>query len=201
MAHAYSDRLDFSTCFDYSEATADLHTSAFEESYKHMKFDSVLRYVASSRVKLINDAKTAKDEDSSPKGQPGQGRHDLEHLFSWIKQKRVKYILKVVVDDLQEPPHSDAAIERCLEGLNIETLDWRKRDLCPETLYNACRSVRNLHLQWSGDRGILRTWGDEQGLLRLPKLKNIWVHWNADDVRTYLLVAESSKTYCIIALT
>jgi hypothetical protein len=95
-------------------------------------------------------------------------------------QKDVRHILKVIVDDLKDLPHSDQAIEESLRRFKVETLDWRKVDLCPQTLYNACRDVRELYLRWSGNRAILRAWGEPKGLPRLAQLEQVHLVWNPE---------------------
>ncbi|KAF6833666.1 hypothetical protein CPLU01_05387 [Colletotrichum plurivorum] len=135
---------DIQTWFDYQGVAAELDSDVFEDSFKNVIFDTVLRYVA-----------------FPPK---------------------VKRILKVIVDDSSQEPHSDAAIEKALEGFGVESLEWSKLDLDPETLYNATLTktspklppsseLSEVVLRWSGNNSALRAWGEPEGLRRLPKLK------------------------------
>lgn len=107
---------------------------------------------------------------------------DLTVLFSWLRRKKVERILKVIVDDLEDPPHSDKAIEECLTNFHVEILDWRKVDLCPETIFIACPNVRQLYLRWSGNRAILRAWGEPDGLARLANLEEVHIVWDNEQV-------------------
>lgn len=152
-----------------------------------MSFDEVLRYVSFDRVELqkpeqsTNESKLSKKLPSKPK--LGRGREDLTFFFDWLYKKKVRHILKVTVDDLEEPSHSDKAIEESLRRFEVEILDWRRIDLCPETLYIACRNVKELYLRWSGNRAVLRAWGEPEGLPRLAKLVKVHLIWTPNQVR------------------
>lgn len=151
-----------------------------------MRFDNVLRYVAFG---LIEIQKPLQKETNKPQtkripvqSKAGKGRSDLKQFFKWLHNKGVTYILKVIVNDAFEKPHNDHTIESCLKQFEIENLEWRKPDLCPETLFNACRNVRHLHLWWSGNRAILRAWSEPEGLARLEELRSVTVLWNSAEV-------------------
>jgi hypothetical protein len=87
------------------------------------------------------------------------------------------------VDGLKDPPHSDSAIEDCLRSFEVEILDWRKVDLCLETILTACRNVRQLYLRWSGNRAVLRAWSEPEGLPRLENLAIVHLMWDDGQVR------------------
>ncbi|KAJ4178293.1 hypothetical protein NW755_013305 [Fusarium falciforme] len=173
---------NISLCFDYSEAPAEIFEDSFIQSYDHMNFDQVLRYVSFRRIELqkppapSRESRLTKHRPARPK--TGRGRSDLTVFFGWLQRKGVKHILKVIVDDLKDPPHSDKAIEDCLRPFEVEVLDWRKVDLCPETILTACRNVRQLHLRWSGNRAILRAWSEPEGLPRLENLEAVHLMWD-----------------------
>jgi len=161
-----------------------------------MNFDDVLRYVTFGRIELQKPVKPAAESRLSKmlprKPKEGKGRSDLTFLFKWLYEKNVRHILKVTVDDLKDPPHSDMAIEESLKWFEIETLDWRRIDLCPETLYNACRNVRELYLRWSGNRVVLRAWGESEGLPRLSKLERVHLVWNSEQVIITAAIANNA---------
>ncbi|KAL3424925.1 intracellular serine protease [Phlyctema vagabunda] len=184
-------------CFDYSKAPKLVLQESFRQSYDHMCFDEVLRYVTFSQIELqkplqpTSESKLSKKLAQRPRS--GRGRDDLTFFFDWLHKKNVRHILKVTVDDLSEPPHSDKAIIESLRKFELEILDWRRIDLCPETLYHACRDVRKLYLRWSGNRVVLRAWGEVDGLPRLEKLEQVHLVWNpertlesADRIETYI---------------
>jgi hypothetical protein len=104
----------------------------------------------------------------------GKGRTDLVLLFKWLRnEKGVKTILKVIVEDLQEPAHSDEAIEDALEGAGVEDWDWRKTDLCSEVIYKVAPKARIVHLYWSGNNPTLRGWSEAEGLAKLKDLEKV----------------------------
>lgn len=61
---------------------------------------------------------------------------------------------------------------------DIEVLDWRRVDLCPETIRRSVPSVRILYLQWSGSNAVLRGWSEPEGLVQLEELQYIHLHYS-----------------------
>lgn len=148
-----------------------------------MRFDDVLRYVAFNKIEIHDPApKNTQLQVKRSVQQPGRGRTDLTFFFQWLREKKVGHILKVIVDDWPERPHSDKAIEDCLQPFEVERLEWRKLDICSETLVSACRAVSHLNLWWSGNRAILRSWSEPEGLARLEKLETITLLWDSTQV-------------------
>lgn len=177
--------LDIHLCFDFSEAPEVILEESFRQSFDHMSFDDTLRYVSFGRIELQNPVKIAPDSKFSKhfkKPKVGLGRSDLTFFFKWLYEKHVRHILKVTVDDLKDPPHTDKAIEESLGLFEVETLDWQKLDLCPETLHTACPEVRELHLRWSGNRAVLRAWGEPDGLPKLKNLEKVHIIWDSGKV-------------------
>lgn len=100
----------------------------------------------------------------------GRGRADMLFFFTWLRRKNVKRILRVIVDDHTDPPHSDEAIKQCLAPFGVEILNWSKSDLDPVTIFDASKELREVHLYWSGNNAVLRGWSEPDGLRRLPNL-------------------------------
>lgn len=180
---------DINLCFDYSDylgAPKIILKESFLQSYDHMSFDEVLRYVSFRRIELQKSVKPATDSRLSKhlpkKAKAGRGRDDLTFFFKWLYDKNVRHIIKVRVDDSQDPPHSDKAIENSLGWFEIDTLSWSRMDLDSETLRKACQNVRELYLRWSGSRAILRAWGEPDGLPRLKNLERVHLIWNSEQV-------------------
>ncbi|KAF7952194.1 uncharacterized protein EAE97_001691 [Botrytis byssoidea] len=161
-------------CFDYLGAPLKIDPEEFIESFEHVKLDTVLQYVAfpNIRVHPAPDYPYALDKST----EDGNGRCDMMLFFQWLKDKGVKRILKVIVDDSNTPAHSDEAIEKALQGFDVEILDWRKVDLCPETIWTSNRKLRKVHLQWSGNNAVLRGWSEPEGLRRLEDLTKVYLH-------------------------
>ncbi|KAI0549771.1 hypothetical protein F4679DRAFT_595566 [Xylaria curta] len=174
---------DRNLCFDYSKVTKPVLPNSFRQSFAHMNFDNVLRYVAFNKIEVhIPASKSTQQQAKKSVQQLGRGRTDLTFFFQWLREKNVDHILKVVVDDWPERPHSDKAIEDCLKQFEVERLEWRKLDICSETLLNSCRAVSHLNLWWSGNRAILRSWSEPEGLAKLEKLETITLLWDSAQV-------------------
>lgn len=137
----------------------------FQRQFEHLDFDKALHYVAIPQLEptVANDSA---DERY-------QGREDLVPIFEWLKRKGVDRIIRVEVDDMEAPGHSDEAIEKALEHFQVEVLDWRRQDLCPFMISGIGRSLREIHLQWSGRNTVLRSWSERQGLALTPSLEKI----------------------------
>lgn len=182
---------DNNICFDFpptpSKHVERINFADFEASYQGLVFDEVLRYVDFQRVVL--DATVVRQRHSEAAADSGAGRKDMVRFFDWLYKKNVRNIIKVIVEDrdLEDKkgiaqandekwtPHSDEAIEQALLRFDVEILDWRKVDLDPKTIWEACRdsNLRELHLWWSGNNAILRSWSEPDGLVKLRYLSRI----------------------------
>lgn len=161
----------------------DVNPSIFFDNFKVTKFDEILQYVEFPAITLRKERKIS-DHCRFFRGYEDiyrsntVGRKDLLFFFAWLKEeKKVKQIIKVIVDDFKDP-HSDDIIEKCLSLFTIDVLNWSKPDLDPEMLCNACPDVQELHLQWGGNNAILRAWSEPEGLPRLEKLKKVTIHYS-----------------------
>ena len=158
----------------------------FQGIYEKWNFESTLHHVAVQRMIL------------TPPSSSDAGRTDMEILFKLLRDKEVRHIVKLIVIDLEKPAHSDMSIENCLSGFKtIEIFDWRKIDICPQTIIKACPAVVELHLYWSGTNGILGAWSAIDGLATLPRLETVYIHQKevSKFFRRSLHVA-ASPTWC-----
>ncbi|TGO35166.1 hypothetical protein BHYA_0168g00220 [Botrytis hyacinthi] len=180
-------------CFDYLGAPLKIDPEEFIESFEHVKLDTVLQYVAYPNVQVhpAPDYPYALDTFTGD----GNGRCDMMFFFQWLKDKGVKRILKVIVDDSNTPAHSDEAIENALQGFDVETLDWRKVDLCPETMWTSSRKLREVHLQWSGNNAVLRGWSEPEGLRRLEDLTKFHLHVK-QDLESHSRMQKKNDSFC-----
>lgn len=89
----------------------------------------------------------------------------------------MKKIFEVVVDDLPADgtkPHSDKAIIKCLEGLGVETWDWRRMDIPVHVIAkSAGQQVKMLNLYCSGLRAVLQSWSGTDGLVTLEHVGTV----------------------------
>lgn len=92
----------------------------------------------------------------------------LEHLFQWLtKVKKVRRILKLIVEDNDLFPCGEASIRNCLGALDdIRYLDWKRPNISIETLKKA-KQVVELWLYSTGINAVLSGWADEGGLQTL----------------------------------
>lgn len=100
----------------------------------------------------------------------------MAFFFQWLSDKGVRHIISVQVYDYGPSPHADECIENALSRFEIESLDWRKVDLDPRTIRQACPKLRELTLWWSGNNTTLRAWSEPAGLSSMPHLEKIRVN-------------------------
>ena len=106
----------------------------------------------------------------------GNGRTDMVFLFNFLRNKGVKRVIRVIVDDTLNPAHSNEAIEKALGGLKVEIWDWKKFDLSTDTIVTAAPDTRELCLYWSGNNAVLRGWSEPGGVSLLTKLEKVHLH-------------------------
>ena len=136
----------------------------------------MLRYVALPAINFQKEA--ASVAERSPKGRR-YGKDDVMRLFDYLRiQKGVKRVIRVIIVDTETPSHSDEAIEHALKDLKVETWDWRKYDLCTESIFRAAPEVEELNLYWSGNNAVLRSWCEPDGLPKLKQLKKVYLQYS-----------------------
>ena len=153
------------------KTTIKMRFSDFKETYGKFEYDTTLLYVHLGQVSF--------DDRPKKSGAYGTGRTDLKPFFDWLHDKKgVRDIVKVLVEDMKDPAHGDEAIEAALRRFSVEILDWRKTDLCPHTILQACESstLQELHLWWSGNNTTLRAWSEPDGLAQLQDLRHLHIH-------------------------
>lgn len=93
----------------------------FKDAFEDTRFDDVLQFVHFPNVKLIQSTPNSKNDRI--------GRRDMEFFFDFLhNEKKVGYILKVIVEEGGQSVHSDEAIKKALDQITVEHLDWRKID-------------------------------------------------------------------------
>ncbi|KAI1458770.1 subtilisin-like protein [Annulohypoxylon moriforme] len=188
----------------------DIVSWEFLESQKrHYKLDTILKRIQiSSSVSIQWDDMSFEARKIATEWGCA-GNIDLFMVFYWLKKEiKVKKVLEVVVDDGAgsevatddliaggKKPHSDRAIIECLDGLGVETLNWRRMDIPADVIVKAAGNhVKTLYLYCSGLNAVLQSWADSQGLSRLEKLENVYleidqglesIEWIRDYVKTF----------------
>ncbi|KAM7187648.1 hypothetical protein V8F33_011115 [Rhypophila sp. PSN 637] len=103
----------------------------------------------------------------------------LNSVLTWLRNKGVKRILKLVVRDDQDWQCSDDTIQSCLKDWSIRYLDWNKLDLSIALIRDAEETeVVELWLNWSGNNTALLGWADSDHGLRavLPRLRQVHIN-------------------------
>jgi hypothetical protein len=138
------------------------------ESMGHfLQFEEILRYVYLPAGCFLTSERKTFD---------AKGRDEFLTVFNWLAEKGVHKIIRVVVDDDQQTPHTEEAIGKALARFDVETLDWRKKDICSETFRYSIPNVRVLRLYWSGSNPVLRAWSAEDGLCLLTNVSGLQRH-------------------------
>jgi hypothetical protein len=180
--------------FDYSGLPEEVNPNSFEKNFKRFTFDEVLQYVYFSHpkgacVRLTKDPvmKAFTDEHGEFWKSNPPGRKDLLYFFNWLHRKKVKHIIRLHVDESNDSLHCDEAIERALRPFRIDSLSWAKPDLDPDMLCRACPDVQELHLRWSGNNAVLRSWSEADGLRRLEHLSRVYIDYDKVCLSTYFV--------------
>lgn len=134
----------------------------------HLAFEPVLQYVAIPKLE-IEKLSTSKWEREP--FWDSKGRKDYLAIFDWLYERKVNHIVRVIVADHDDRPHSDAVIVRALHNFGVDSLDWRRFDLSSHCILSAVADVRHLKLYCSGNNAILRSWSAPSGLVNLKNLQ------------------------------
>jgi len=94
----------------------------------------------------------------------------VAQIFEWLRAREVMKIIKVIVIEDDKAPHGDDVIEATLEGFQVEVFDWRKLDVCSQTIRAAAKHVREVFLYTRGQRAVLWGWSAVDGLISLPQV-------------------------------
>lgn len=139
-------------------------------------FESILQFVDIPRLILAPD-KTAltaeKPAKLSRKGTSitsGIGREECLEILKYLQEKGVRKIIELVVDDDQDPPHKDTIIAS-LNTFDLEIFDWKKLDLCSDTIFKAAPYAQKIVLYSSGNNAVLRSWSAADGLGRFTRVR------------------------------
>ena len=108
----------------------------------------------------------------------GTGREECQDILLRClhEKKGVRKIIELVVYDDQTPPHKDSVIAS-LGIFDIENFNWKKLDLCTETIFQAAPNANKIVLYSSGNNAVLRSWSAMDGLARFPKV-SMRTCWN-----------------------
>jgi hypothetical protein len=94
------------------------------------------------------------------------------------------------VVDYGSPCHSDTAIEKALEGFQIETWDWKKTDLCTDVIWNSTKIASHISLYSSCNNAVLMGWASSDGLGDRKKFPKVCIWFQQRQVE---YMAKSTK--------
>ncbi|KAF8244126.1 hypothetical protein K440DRAFT_610568 [Wilcoxina mikolae CBS 423.85] len=154
-----------------------------------LKFENILQYVQIPRYPFSTRGTAATSADDTETNRDGIGRRDFKLIFDLLHKKGVKKIIKLIVDDDEDTPHSDEIIEQ-LSCFEIEEWDWRKMDICSEVIRTAAPHVQQVFLYSSGNNSVLHGWSCSDGLNQLKNLREVHTF-----IRRRLESEERTKKY------
>ncbi|KAH8802523.1 putative subtilisin [Xylogone sp. PMI_703] len=174
---------------------AGFPTTIIKEEYlnqleTHLKFESILKYVALPVLSVESQPVKGHRSKSKPQGvtQPEihrNGRSDLVAVFDWLWRRGVREIIKVMVVD-GDPPHANGAIVEALYGFKVEEWDWKRVDLSSDVISESSLAIREVSLYSSGNDAVLMGWASAEGLgnrKKFPHLEkvNLFVQEGLED--------------------
>ena len=142
---------------------------ALRQLFERLKFENILQYVQIPWYPFSTKAKVRASTFVQENEEDGAGRKDFRLIFKLLREHNVQKIIKLIVNDDDETPHSDEILEE-LRDFEIEVLDWKKVDLCSYVIKNGAPGVRKLFLYSSGSNAVLRSWSGSDGLKELEQV-------------------------------
>lgn len=136
-----------------------------KETYRFLKFESILQYVA---LPTLLPSSPSESDRNGPNNNSGPTHY--RDVFDWLRdanKDRPTQVLRIIVEDDLDNPHSDETIIKAVERLGVEVWNWRKYDINSETIRKAAPEVKEVHLYSTGNAAVLRGWSDEGGLRKL----------------------------------
>ena len=68
--------------------------------------------------------------------------------------------------------HSDEVIERALSPFEVIVWNWKRYDICSNTILTAAPNVQKLYLYSKGNSAVLLGWSGEDGLKKLKDVSS-----------------------------
>ncbi|KAL6796585.1 peptidase S8/S53 domain-containing protein [Trichoderma sp. SZMC 28012] len=155
-----------------------LSPTEIQKSYPFLKFENILQHVALPNLLPSTDSwqTIGNDHKILPRSHKLRKPIHYKEIFDWLTEKGVKRVFEIIIEDDLLTPHEDETIIETLKTFGVETWNWRKYDICIDTISQAAPNVSTLYLYTSGNNTVLRGWSDETGLRTLQRLKKIILH-------------------------
>lgn len=179
-------------CFIGKEISLDL--GGFQHSSRSI--DPFLRMIKSSSTNITTNAVELKVEFEStlryvdipipdlPEAQAGgmknTDRSEARVILEWLRTKKeVTGIYELRVRDSLFFPHSEEAIAQCLNGFDVEILDWMRVDMSVKPLLNTCRNLKKLML-YAGNWATLSYWTSKEAIDALSEFSAVCLQLKAE---------------------
>ncbi|KAM0344164.1 hypothetical protein ACHAPU_007886 [Fusarium lateritium] len=128
-----------------------------------VEFESTLRYV---------DIPIPDFPEAEPERATGTERSEARTVFEWLRnQKKVSGIYELRVRDSVFYPHNEQVIAQCLDGFDVEILDWMRVDMSVKPLLATCTKLKRLVL-YASNWATLSYWTSEEVVKVLSTFKN-----------------------------
>ncbi|KAM6506080.1 hypothetical protein FSOLCH5_014262 [Fusarium solani] len=120
-----------------------------------VEFESTLRYV---------DVPIPDFPEAQAGGMKNTERSEAKVILEWLRTKKeVTGIYELRVRDSLFFPHSEEAIAQCLQGFDVEMLDWMRVDMSAKPLLKTCPNLKKLTL-YAGNWATLSYWTSEEAI-------------------------------------
>lgn len=153
-----------------------LSPKMIKQNYQFLNFENILQYVALPNLLPITQPPSQAMSEGEQKSESKvyQEPKHYQEIFKWLKTPGgVKEILRVIIEDDVDNPHSDKVIIDTIKDFAVEIWDWKKYNICSETIRKAAPNVREVYLYTTGNNAVLRGWSDQSGLIMLKKASTI----------------------------
>ncbi|KAF3223873.1 hypothetical protein TWF679_000306 [Orbilia oligospora] len=177
MAYLYGGVEEKQICLNLEEKTSRAIDVDYLEVLKRQdgEFKSILEFVKLPGAPAREKGSDRKLHKSSRNMKNSFNGDQYIKIFEWLEKEGVTKIFRVQVDEIGESlsfqtvPHSNFAIRSCLKPFDVEEFNWRKYDVCSETILEAAPNAKIVHLYSSGNTAVLRGWASPDGLCQLKK--------------------------------
>ncbi|KAF3315941.1 hypothetical protein TWF173_003136 [Orbilia oligospora] len=172
MAYLYGGVEEKQICLNLEEKTSRAIDVDYLEVLKQQdgEFESILEFVKLPGAPAREKGSDRELHKSSRTMKNSSNGDQYIKIFEWLKKEGVTKIFRVQVDEIgeslsfQTTPHSNFAIRSCLKPFDVEEFNWRKYDVCSETILEAAPNAKIVHLYSSGNTAVLRGWASPDAI-------------------------------------
>ncbi|KAL2181048.1 uncharacterized protein P884DRAFT_274879 [Thermothelomyces heterothallicus CBS 202.75] len=168
-------------------------TNLYFDASGHSRADSIITLI--ERMSAGSFQKTLSYE---PRENANMGRSDLVSVFDKLSKRGVKRILRLQVDDLAPPAHTDAAIELALKGIeSLQLPQGRETAIVSSSSHNEAPAEER---QKSREPILVENWdwrkpdlSSDVIFFAAPQLEHVNLYWSGN--QTVLTKLKTLKLY------